>query len=477
MREQLKQYVDLLFAGTPDAADMKQEILQNTLDRYDDLIAQGKTPQAAYQLAISGIGDINELLGSGSNPTPPADPPKAPEKKTSAGTDAGARLAKAVAIVLFILSAIPLILLEDNLGVCICLGMVGIGVALLVFFGKEEPEETQPKKKESHGILWTVATIVFLVFSFSTGAWYITWVIFPLAGCIAGVLDSISDLSRSPVAAIVRIVLWVILFFVLAGLLAAAFFGVNIINYISDDDYTPGTVESSGSVDASQIKNIQVEWVSGSILVEPSNVQNICFSETEGLSDEDKLVWRLEGNTLKIEFCQPKGFLSFGFDSTDVKKDLVIQVPESWFCNNLDINSVSATLSINRLSANEILLTNVSGKCEFTDCVIKDVNVETVSGTVSYTGTLNSLDLQTVSADCTASLTNHPEAIRLEGVSGDLTLVLPEDCGFTASVDSVSGKFSSELPTTTRDGEYVYGDGACSIELEGVSGSIRIEAA
>ena len=35
MREQLEQYVKLLFAGTPDSEDMQQEILQNTLDRYD----------------------------------------------------------------------------------------------------------------------------------------------------------------------------------------------------------------------------------------------------------------------------------------------------------------------------------------------------------------------------------------------------------------------------------------------------------
>ena len=42
MREQLIQYVNLLFAGNGDVEDIKQEILQNTLDRYDDLIAQGK---------------------------------------------------------------------------------------------------------------------------------------------------------------------------------------------------------------------------------------------------------------------------------------------------------------------------------------------------------------------------------------------------------------------------------------------------
>ena len=57
MREQLIQYVELLFAGAPGSEDIKQEILQNTLDRFDDLISQGKQPEAAYRLAISGIGD------------------------------------------------------------------------------------------------------------------------------------------------------------------------------------------------------------------------------------------------------------------------------------------------------------------------------------------------------------------------------------------------------------------------------------
>ena len=70
MRDQLIQYVRLLFAGTPDSYDMQQEILQNTLDRYDDLIDQGKSPEAAYSLSISGIGDINEILAYGAGKRP-----------------------------------------------------------------------------------------------------------------------------------------------------------------------------------------------------------------------------------------------------------------------------------------------------------------------------------------------------------------------------------------------------------------------
>ena len=55
MKEKLIQYVDLLFAGATGSEEIKQEILQNTLDRYDDLIAEGRSPESAYRIAISGI--------------------------------------------------------------------------------------------------------------------------------------------------------------------------------------------------------------------------------------------------------------------------------------------------------------------------------------------------------------------------------------------------------------------------------------
>ena len=85
MRQQLIQYVELLFAGAADAEEIKQEILQNTLDRYDDLIAQGKAPEAAYRLSIAGIGDINEILGSKSHLQVPIQAAAVPSPAALAG--------------------------------------------------------------------------------------------------------------------------------------------------------------------------------------------------------------------------------------------------------------------------------------------------------------------------------------------------------------------------------------------------------
>ena len=61
MREQIQAYVNGLFADaalTIRNAEVRQEILQHTLDRYDDLVASGKPEQEAYDEAVAGIGDV-----------------------------------------------------------------------------------------------------------------------------------------------------------------------------------------------------------------------------------------------------------------------------------------------------------------------------------------------------------------------------------------------------------------------------------
>ena len=63
MREKLISYLDYLFKEAPEGAeDIKSEIKSNTLDKYDDLIASGKTEQEAFNAAAAGIGDVGALL-------------------------------------------------------------------------------------------------------------------------------------------------------------------------------------------------------------------------------------------------------------------------------------------------------------------------------------------------------------------------------------------------------------------------------
>lgn len=210
MREQLIRYVDLLFAGASDANEIKQEILQNTLDRYDDLIDQGKSPEAAYRLAITGIGDINEILGSEDAGTvvteassPAAGSQESREKKQL----------RAVAIAFYIACPIPLFILGDEIGLSLLLLLVAAATALLILAGngsrshkasdtreeKERYQEYSPRnelRRSIRSIVWVVGLAVYFIVSLMTHAWYITWLIFPIAASTAGLINACLDLGE-----------------------------------------------------------------------------------------------------------------------------------------------------------------------------------------------------------------------------------------------------------------------------------------
>lgn len=212
MREQLIQYVNLLFAGARDCEDMKQEILQNTLDRYDDLIAQGKVPEAAYRLAIAGIGDISEILGTSRQDMPSVS--YAWTKTETRYNDTPAKkLLRAVAIGLYILCPLPMFILAEmgmeTIGLCGMLSIVAVATVLIILGGKKSVEfeaevksnrsqtPQQELRKAIHSVINTVGFVLYFVVSFATGAWFITWLIFPIMGAAWGLTKAILDLLEA----------------------------------------------------------------------------------------------------------------------------------------------------------------------------------------------------------------------------------------------------------------------------------------
>lgn len=213
MREQLIQYVNLLFAGNPDAEDIKQEILQNTLDRYDDLVSQGKSPEAAYSLAISGIGDISEILNG--NPIPSSSPATVPDAPVaSEKAPKNAKLMRAIAIAMYICCVIPVIALgsvgDGTIGVAMMFILIAGATALLIMAGDKDEDEDEQRnesskpqppqqelKKAISSISGIVTLCVYLAVSFATGAWWITWLIFPISGAVSGLIKACIDLKEA----------------------------------------------------------------------------------------------------------------------------------------------------------------------------------------------------------------------------------------------------------------------------------------
>ena len=213
MRQQLIQYVELLFAGAADAEEIKQEILQNTLDRYDDLIAQGKTPEAAYRLAIAGIGDINEILGNKTqeayNVRSAPVQASAPQPTAAENPDRQKRIA--VAVAMYILCPFPLIILSqfgaEMIGLLMMFLLIAAATALLIMNSRNEPEQAPAKQAEDtperklmgslNSVIWAVGLVVYFVISLESGAWYITWLVFPITRCVQGLIRAILDLKEA----------------------------------------------------------------------------------------------------------------------------------------------------------------------------------------------------------------------------------------------------------------------------------------
>ncbi len=61
----------------------------------------------------------------------------------------------------------------------------------------EEGDYTREKKRRSRsyaGIYWCLATALYLLLSFLTNAWHITWVVWPIAGILWAAFDQLIGL-------------------------------------------------------------------------------------------------------------------------------------------------------------------------------------------------------------------------------------------------------------------------------------------
>ncbi len=127
-------------------------------------------------------------------------------------------------------------------------------------------------------------------------------------------------------------------------------------------------------------------------------------------------------------------------------------------------------------------LANVSGDVQ-ADGIGGDVDVEEVSGDVEILRNGGSVSVHAVSGSIEVSMTRMGADRRasLEAVSGSIRLVIPPNSGAVVSAHSISGGFHSDFPIpshsetvgTSADG--TIGNGAGSIELSTISGSMRIE--
>ena len=220
MNNKIKNYVDVLFTDIPStrkAKELKEEILCNLSERFEDYISQGNSENQAYTLAVSSIGDVDEML---SQVMPDADFVK----------EAGIyrhRNAKntAIAVMMYIIGPMFLIgfavageyagygdEIPAIIGLLIMLLFIAVATGIIVFTNMSTPPEfksfaeqnkreysfvSEKNNKVKQGILsifWTTTTFIYLAVSFMTMAWHITWIIWILATIFAQIITTIFEM-------------------------------------------------------------------------------------------------------------------------------------------------------------------------------------------------------------------------------------------------------------------------------------------
>ena len=255
-------------------------------------------------------------------------------------------------------------------------------------------------------------------------------------------------------SAIARIIIWSLTTVILTGVLIAGIAAPSFLNVFSfslgrSDDYTYGPA----SLNASQIDEVEVEWVSGDITITESENDKISFDETSTrkLDTEDQLGYRIEGRKLIIV----QTTRSYWFGSAP-SKDLQLTLPSMLYALTLETVSADVTMT-GDFTIHEVDMESVSARLDIDELSCNGISLESVSGRMDLTVG------QTV-----------PKQIDVSAVSADVTIYWPEDEGFTAEMEGVSGNTSSDFSTISQNGRMIYGSGACEIECETVSGNLDI---
>ena len=175
------------------------------------------------------------------------------------------------------------------------------------------------------------------------------------------------------------------------------------------------------------IRELKINWTSGKVHIAYHSGNTILISEkiTGRISDDMRMRWRVEGDTLAVEYDQP-GFHLFSL--LPHEKELTVTLPESLALEKASISATSADLDIPALYADSVKLKSTSG----------DVRARVTARDIKGEMTSGDMELQVMSA---------AEEIKLKSTSGKIILESGWDAGKT-EIESTSGKIQAAVKQT-----------------------------
>ena len=195
------------------SVELKEEMIQNLTEKYSDLVAEGKTPEAAYNIVIAGIGDVSLLLRELEKDGTPPEAAAAARQRSA--------MFISIAVGLYILSVIPIAVLSALFpmgwmpGLILMFLFIAAATGLLIYNGMTRPriqksdtvveefkqwqsgsQEHRAMRKAVFTALWAIAVVIYILVSFTTRMWHLTWLIFLVTIAVQAIINAVLALKK-----------------------------------------------------------------------------------------------------------------------------------------------------------------------------------------------------------------------------------------------------------------------------------------
>ena len=232
-----------------------------------------------------------------------------------------------------------------------------------------------------------------------------------------------------------------------------------------------GYVSETFSVEPARVREIEVDWLGGSVMVILTDDDSLSFAEMayQDVPEEQRLSYALDGDTLKIDFCRSGHLLS-----SSPEKQLVLSIPRSLTLEKFEADTTAAAVNVTGLHTQTVDISTVSGSVDLA-AEAYEIDISTTGGCAAVDADFYQLDFSAVSGSLTLTMQRAAE-VEAETTSGGVTIHLPPSSyGFALDFETVSGTPEIAFDANGGDGHWTYGDKASTLNIDTASGNLSLD--
>lgn len=185
------------------------------------------------------------------------------------------------------------------------------------------------------------------------------------------------------------------------------------------------------------VNKISIDWYNGGVSIRYGDQFRISEESDSTLTDSLQMRYYLSADgELEIKFCQSGSYRNGKL--SNLNKRLTVEVPHDANLDEIEIDMVGGTVSIDSVWCRE-------------------------------------LNLDAVNLDATVWAPTLPDEIDVDGVNTTISFYVPPTAGMTIEMDGVKTKFNCELSANKEDDKNIIGDGSCKVDVDAVNCSVNIK--